>query len=114
MKDRSKRALVVTLGMELLSRGLRRSPPSSAHLERFEYNRRDKDMLWYFLRGSIWEDYTRLVLFSLKIQVVDFWFRPKVESLVAKTSRTPLLSIFGAVVKDWIPLINDYYYCKPS
>ena len=35
------------------------------------------------------------------------------ESFVTRTSRTPLLSIFGAFVNDWVPLINDYYYCKP-
>jgi len=93
-KERSNRALIVALTMELLSRSLRRTPPSSALLERSEYARRDKDMLWYFLRGSIWEHYTR----------------PKVESFVTRTSRTPLLSLFGGVVKDWIPLINDYYY----
>jgi len=60
-KERSNRALIIALTMELLSRSLRRSPPSSAPLERSEYARRDKDMLWYLLRGSIWEHYTRSV-----------------------------------------------------
>ena len=60
-KERSNRALIIALTMELLSRSLRRSPSSSALLERSEYARRDRDMLWYLLRGSIWEDYTRSV-----------------------------------------------------
>ncbi|TFK41199.1 peroxisome membrane protein [Crucibulum laeve] len=91
---RSNRALVTALFMELVSRNLRRTPPPSAALERSEYARRDKDMLWYLLRGSIWETYTR----------------PKLESLVSRTSQTPVLGLFGAFVKDWIPLINEYYY----
>jgi peroxin-16 len=63
-KGRTNRALTVALSMELLSRCLRRTPPVSATLERSEYARRDKDMLWYLLRGSIWETYTRLALNS--------------------------------------------------
>lgn len=37
--------------------------------------------------------------------------RPKLESFVAGTARAPLLGLFGSFVKDWIPLINEYYYC---
>ncbi|KAF8905544.1 peroxisomal membrane protein PEX16 [Gymnopilus junonius] len=96
MPERSNRALLVALFMELASRQLRRNPPPSASLERSEYARRDKDILWYLLRGSIWESYTR----------------PKLESFVSVTSRTPLLGLFGALLKDWIPLIDDYYYCE--
>ncbi|KDR84948.1 hypothetical protein GALMADRAFT_233424 [Galerina marginata CBS 339.88] len=92
--ERSNRALVVALFMEFASRNIRRTPPPSAALERDEYARRDKDMLWYLLRGSIWESFTR----------------PKLESFVAGTAHTPLVGLFGALVKDWIPLIDDYYY----
>lgn len=80
--------------MEFISRNLRRAPPPSASLERSEYARRDKDMLWYLLRGSIWESYTR----------------PKLESFVTSASRAPLLGLFGLLVKEWIPLIDEYYY----
>lgn len=38
-------------------------------------------------------------------------FRPKLESFVTRTSQAPLLGLFGALVKDWIPLIDTYYYC---
>ena len=55
----TNRALIVVLVLELFSRNLRRSPPPSSSLERSEYARRDKDMLWYLLRGSIWQGYTR-------------------------------------------------------
>ena len=37
--------------------------------------------------------------------------RPKLESFVDRTSHTPLIGLFGALLKDWIPLIDDYYYC---
>ncbi|KAF5312260.1 hypothetical protein D9619_003549 [Psilocybe cf. subviscida] len=93
-EERTSRALVVALLMEFASRNLRRNPPPSATLEREEYARRDKDMLWYLLRGSIWETYTR----------------PKLDSLVTRTAHTPILGLFGSLLKDWIPLIDDYYY----
>jgi hypothetical protein len=62
-KQLNSKALVVVLIMELIARNLRRSPPPSATLEREEYAKRDKDMLWYLLRGSIWETWTRWVGF---------------------------------------------------
>lgn len=50
---------MVSLTLELLSRNLRRTPSNSSALERQEYARRDRDLLWYLLRGSIWESWTR-------------------------------------------------------
>ncbi|KAF9475989.1 peroxisomal membrane protein PEX16 [Pholiota conissans] len=92
--ERTNKPLIVVLLMEFISRNLRRAPPASATLERAEYARRDKDMLWYLLRGSIWDSYTR----------------PKIESFVARTAHMPLIGLFGALAKDWMPLIDDYYY----
>ncbi|KAI5121267.1 hypothetical protein M0805_002312 [Coniferiporia weirii] len=91
---KSTNPLVVSLSLELFSRYVRRAPPPSAALERSEYARRDRDFLWYLLRGSIWQSYTR----------------PKLESLANKTAHTPVLGLMSAFVKDWIPLIEDYYY----
>ncbi|KAJ7900308.1 peroxisomal membrane protein PEX16 [Mycena olivaceomarginata] len=93
-KRRSNRPLVTALILELISRNLRRAPPPSAALERSEYARRDRDMVWYLLRGSIWESYTK----------------PKLESFADMTLQTPLVGLFGALVKDWVPLIDEYYY----
>ncbi|KAM6496284.1 hypothetical protein JOM56_008990 [Amanita muscaria] len=57
--DRSSgRPLVTAFVMDVISRNTRRRPPPSASLERAEYGRRDKDMLWYLLRRPIWESYT--------------------------------------------------------
>ncbi|KAF8227439.1 peroxisome membrane protein [Tricholoma matsutake] len=90
----SDRPLVTLLIMEFASRNLRRTPSPSAALERSEYARRDRDILWYLLRGSIWETFTR----------------PKLETFANRASKMPLLGLFGAFVHDWIPLIDEYYY----
>jgi len=39
-------------------------------LERSEYARRDKDMLWYLLRGSVWQNYTRSVSTSWMSEIL--------------------------------------------
>jgi peroxin-16 len=91
---KSNRPLITALVLELVSRNLRRTPPPSAALERAEYARRDRDMIWYLLRGSIWESYTR----------------PKLETLATKTAHIPILGLVGALAKDWVPLIDEYHY----
>lgn len=81
--------------MEFVSCNLRRSTPSSAALERSEYSRRDRHLIWYLLRGSIWQEYTR----------------PKIEGFADSVSNAPLMGLFSALIKDWMPLIDEYYYC---
>ena len=60
-KKHKDKALVTAFAMELISRNMRRTTSPSAILERDEYARRDKDILWYLLRGSVWETYSRFV-----------------------------------------------------
>ncbi|KAG1825891.1 peroxisomal membrane protein PEX16 [Suillus subaureus] len=96
IKKHKDKALVTAFAMELISRSLRRTPSNSADLEREEYARRDRDILWYLLRGSVWETYSR----------------PKVEAVVEKTANTPILGVLSSIVKDWIPLVDGYYYCE--
>ncbi|KAK7468856.1 hypothetical protein VKT23_003357 [Stygiomarasmius scandens] len=91
---RSNKPLLTILAMELVSRNLRRNPSPSAVLERAEYAHRDRDILWYLFRGSVWDTYTR----------------PKLEALADRMSNAPLLGIFGVLLNDWIPLIDEYYY----
>jgi len=93
-KRHKDKALVTAFAMELISRNLRRTPSSSAVLESDEYARRDRDLLWYLLRGSVWEMYSR----------------PKIEALVEKTSGMPIIGVVSSIVKDWIPLVDGYYY----
>ena len=33
------------------------------------------------------------------------------ENFANKVAHTPVIGIFSAFVKDWIPLIDEYYYC---
>ena len=56
---KDNRPLVTALALELLALNLRRVPTPSSVLERSEYARRDRDIVWYLLRGSIWETWTR-------------------------------------------------------
>jgi len=86
--------LVVSISMDILSRYLRRVPGTSSALERQEHARRDRDLLWYLLRGSVWQSYTR----------------PKLESFVKKTSHAPVLGLLSAFINDWMPLIDEYYF----
>ncbi|KAF8609573.1 peroxisome membrane protein [Ceratobasidium sp. AG-I] len=88
------RPLVVSLAIELISRNLRRLPPASAQLERAEYARRDRDLLWYIFRGAIWSD----------------WTRPKFDAVMKKTENAPLLGLLSSFIGDWVPLIDEYYY----
>lgn len=116
---KSTNPLVVSLSLELLSRYIRRAPPPSATLERNEYARRDRDILWYLLRGSVWQSYTRygringVDLLSETLHCLNYP-RPKLESFADRTTHTPILGLMSAFVKDWIPLIDEYYYCKAS
>ncbi|KIY50463.1 peroxisome membrane protein [Fistulina hepatica ATCC 64428] len=90
----TERAIVAAFALELISRNLRRNPPSSATLERAEYAKRDRDIMWYALRGEIWNGFTR----------------PKLESLTNGMEHIPIMSLVSAFVKDWMPLIDEYYY----
>ena len=42
----------------------------------------------------------------------EYLFRPKLEAFANRMSHTWSLGIFSALVKDWMPLIDEYYYCK--
>jgi hypothetical protein len=38
--------------------------------------------------------------------------RPKLESFAESSAPWPLLNIFGALLRDWMPLIDEYHYCE--
>ena len=58
---KDNKPLMTALALELLALNLRRVPSPSSALERSEYARRDRDITWYLLRGSIWDTWTRWV-----------------------------------------------------
>ncbi|KAN0100585.1 Peroxisome membrane protein [Tylopilus felleus] len=88
------RALMTVFALELLSRNLRRVPSTSSAVERDEYARRDRDLVWYLLRGSVWDSYTR----------------PKIESIAENIATKPIIGALSMIIRDWIPLIDEYYY----
>ena len=55
--------LVTSIVLEMISRNLRRKISVSSSLERSEYARRDREIVWYLFRGAIWRSFTR------------YWFR---------------------------------------
>lgn len=44
-------------------------------------------------------------------QFLFFTLSPKIASVAESFSTTPILGLFGTLVQDWIPLIDEYYYC---
>lgn len=61
LSNKSKRPLITMATLEILLRLIRRNPSPSNALERSEYARRDRDLLWYLFRGTVWTGYTRQV-----------------------------------------------------
>ncbi|PVG03432.1 peroxisome membrane protein [Serendipita vermifera] len=90
--------LAVSLLLSLLSRQLRRDPPvspsSTNSLERQEYARRDRELLWYLFRGELWSE----------------WTRPKLENICHTLEGKPVLSLIAGVIQDWVPLVDEYWY----
>lgn len=56
---RDFRPLGVAIVLEAMSLALRRDASTTLPLERLEYARRDRDLLWYLLRGPFWDMYTK-------------------------------------------------------
>ena len=46
------------------------------------------------------------------VHAIHVTSRPKLEAFAAKTARVPVLGLFSSFIQDWIPLIEDYYYCE--
>lgn len=71
---KSNKPLVTALVLEFVSRNIRRVPSTSGSLERLEYAQRDKDIIWYLLRGSIWKTWTRQAAFIQHSELHLFTF----------------------------------------
>lgn len=37
--------------------------------------------------------------------------RPKIESIAESVATKPIIGAFSMIIRDWIPLIDEYYYC---
>lgn len=94
--------LAVSLLLSFLARHLRPQTPisssSSYMLERQEYARRDRELLWALFRGELWTE----------------WTRPKLESMRRGMEGKSLFGLLAGVIQDWVPLVDEYYYCEHS
>ncbi|PWO00401.1 peroxisome membrane protein [Tilletiopsis washingtonensis] len=63
-------------------------------VEAAEWKRRGRAFWWYLLRGPAW----------------DGWTKPKLEGLARATENRTLLGIVGGIVRDHIPLVDEYHF----
>lgn len=84
---------ILSLLAKLTGSGAKEARPIS-EVEKQEWEKRNRAFWWYLLRGPAWYSFTR----------------PKLESLASKTEARPLLGIIGGIVRDYLPLVDDYYY----
>ena len=76
---------------------LRRSPSSgSSEVEKQELSKRQRAFWLYFLRGPVW----------------DGWTRGKLQGVANRLEGVPLLSMLGNIAADYRSLIDDYHYCE--
>ncbi|EJT97753.1 peroxisome membrane protein [Dacryopinax primogenitus] len=88
---------LVSLVLDFLARRLR--PPTlpfsaSSEILVNEYSRRDRQLALYLFKGPVWRDFTR----------------PRLEGFASRTENIPLVNVISALVRDWVPLIDEYYY----
>ncbi|KAK4047405.1 hypothetical protein OIV83_005452 [Microbotryomycetes sp. JL201] len=69
-------------------------PGSPSELEKQETKKRARAFWWYMLRGPLWES----------------WTKPRLEGLSSKFQDKPLIGIVSTLIKDYIPLVDDYYF----
>lgn len=70
------------------------NPKPTSQVEDLEWSKRKRAFLWYLLRGPIWHQYTKV----------------KVNKLCDKVEGKMLLGIVGAMVKEYVPLVDDLYF----
>ncbi|PWN50798.1 peroxisome membrane protein [Violaceomyces palustris] len=74
------------------------SPSSTARpiseVEEEEWSRRDRNLWWYLVRGPIWHNLTK----------------SKLGRLAQRLEGKPILGLVGGVVRDYLPLVDEYYF----
>lgn len=63
-------------------------------VEEAEWTKRGNSFWWYLLRGPLWHSFTR----------------PKLAGLADRTQGKFLIGMLGAIIGDYLPLIDEYYY----
>ncbi|CAO1626465.1 unnamed protein product [Sympodiomycopsis kandeliae] len=70
------------------------NPKPVSQVEDAEWAKRKRAFLWYLLRGPVWTQYTR----------------GKIGSVCDKFEGKMLLGILAAMVKEYVPLVDDLYF----
>ena len=91
---------LIPLVYVLVSRWLRRRPTRGdegmTSLLAEMYAERDSNLVWYLVRGSIWQRYTR----------------PKATAVLNALDRVWGLNLIATLVRDHVDLVDDLYYCQ--
>ncbi|KAK8854875.1 hypothetical protein IAR55_003614 [Kwoniella newhampshirensis] len=96
--SRSLPPYLIALLLSLLARHLRSTSSARASpLLLSHYAAQDRKLATRaFLTGPMWIG----------------WTRPKVMSVVKTLERVPLLGLVGELVEGYLPLVDDYFFCK--
>ncbi|KAH8916998.1 peroxisome membrane protein, partial [Atractiella rhizophila] len=76
----------------------RRTTTPASEVEKGEKERRERQFWKYLFRGPVWEA----------------WTKPHLQRISGALEGKPLLGLFSTYVDLYVPLIEEYYYCKPS
>ncbi|KAK0553182.1 hypothetical protein OC845_001318 [Tilletia horrida] len=82
------------LGGGLLGKATDELSRPISDVEKHEWSRRDRNLWWYLVRGPAWYQ----------------WTRPKIEGIAKATENRAILSIVGGVLRDYLPLLDQYYF----
>lgn len=97
--SKSSLATFVPLVYILTSRRLRVSSPNRlTPLLADTYNDRDKQLMFYFLKGALWTNYTR----------------PKVQRLLNWAEGSRVFGLVAGLFGDHVRLVDELYYCESS
>ncbi|GAA5895438.1 peroxisomal membrane protein PEX16 [Sporobolomyces salmoneus] len=69
-------------------------PYAPSELEKQETGKRGQAFWWYLLRGPVWE----------------MWTKPRLEGISDRFADKPLIGFVSTMIKDYTPLIDEYYY----
>ncbi|GAA6059760.1 hypothetical protein JCM10212_001968 [Sporobolomyces blumeae] len=69
-------------------------PYAPSELEKQETSKRGQAFWWYLLRGPVWES----------------WTKPRLEGISNTFADKPLIGFVSTLIKDYTPLIDEYYY----
>lgn len=84
---------LITFMLQLLARRLRSRP--TTELQAAHYGQLDRALASWLVKGPLWVG----------------WTRPKIMRVVGALERVPVLGLVGGFIGDYVPLVDDYFYC---